>query len=261
MEPDPEEEPEEPEPAPPVPSSPLQENGDREDPIVEIEDELEVLSDIALESVTKMRRLIHSEEMAAVLSRTDRFIRGVDAIDLRDKIPTRDAPQYQVRSEREMGAVRFIVIHYTGLESMFGRPTAETVARIHAEDPGLIYPSTPYHIYIEDNGQIKVFHSIEVLTWHAGTGSPFVKQQVGGNNWESIGVAFTGDHPNRAQLASLERVVYELTGLLSEIPDTEEYGGRWNRRAQDDQSAEGWPAEDCLPRQGMRSPGLPISRG
>jgi N-acetyl-anhydromuramyl-L-alanine amidase AmpD len=103
-----------------------------------------------------------------------------------------------------MAAVRWIVWHHTHAGP--GYPSVWSTADYHAGPSPMGAPGICYHVYIEEDGTAYLCHSMEAVTWHAGSGSPTSKKGIGSNNWESVGVCLAGEHPTPAQLESARRV-------------------------------------------------------
>lgn len=112
-----------------------------------------------------------------------------------------------------MAGIECLVIHHTtGPNSL----TAESIAAYQVGQSSPVpYPEIAYHALVLEDGTINICHSVYALTWHCGTGSDYTQiddsgYRVGGNNWESYGIAFAGTDPTAAQVASMRWLADEL---------------------------------------------------
>ena len=145
---------------------------------------------------------------------TEQLIALTGAVDVRGILPVRaNTEAYPMRSEDEMRDVRFLIVHHTGGGG--SHPSVDAVAAYQtgasSHEP---FPAIAYTMHVEPDGELKLCHPLEAVTWANGSGSSTHKKNIGIRNWHAIALHFSGDDPNNLQMSTIESVWHALQTIL-----------------------------------------------
>jgi len=141
------------------------------------------------------RRPILAKKLASLRGHARWRPRVVDCRDGRNGYPVHPSRNWSVRP---LGAIRFLIGHYTGGPASFHNDALFHVRSSYLSRGGA--PRIAYHLGVDYDGTILVFNDPEDWTWHCGW------------NHATVGIVFRGssEGPTAAQKRSLRWLIPKL---------------------------------------------------